>query len=160
MRSKITFRPLAAVCLAFLGLFIIPSFAKAAGDIVVKVDEALVLKLDRPAKRIILGNPAIADVAAQANNLLVLTGKSFGHTNIIALDVNNNEIINKKLNVQLTSTTAITLHRGSDRFTYACRPFCQSQLVMGDEVSYYKNMAEQVEKKFSVVTEVMSGHSK
>ena len=160
MRSKITFRPLAAACLAFLGLFVIPQFARASGDIVVKVDEALVLKLDRPAKRIILGNPAIVDVAAQANNLLVLTGKSFGHTNIIALDVNNNEILNKKLNVQLTSTTAITLHRGSDRFTYACRPFCQSQLVMGDEKTYYETNAKQILEKFGVVTEVMSGHSK
>ncbi len=160
MRFKPAIRPLAFACLAFLGLFIIPQFARASGQIVVKVDEALVLRLDRPAKRIILGNPAIVDVAAQANNLLVLTGKSFGNTNIIALDINNNEILNKKLTVQLLSETALTLHRGSDRFNYTCRPYCQSQMVVGDQKDYYENIAKQIENKFNLITEVMSGHTK
>lgn len=159
MRSLFSLRPLAAACVAFLGLIVIPQMAQAE-SLHIKVDEAAVIKLDRPAKKVILGNPAIADVAAQSNTLLVLTGKSFGHTNVIVLDENNEEIIHKKIRVELTSRSAMTLHRGSSRFSYACAPFCQSQLVMGDEKDYYKDNAEQIGLKFGVITEVMSGHTK
>ena len=131
-----------------------------ANHVTVRVDEARIIRLDRPAKRIVLGNPAIADVAAQSNSLLVLTGKSFGHTNVIALDENNDEIFNSTVNVQLTSTSAITLHRGAERFSYACAPFCQSQLVMGDEKKYYEKMGMQIQQKFNTISEVMSGHNK
>ena len=159
MRSLYPLRPLAAACIAFLALMILPNMAQAQ-NLHIKVDEAAVIKLDRPAKRVILGNPAIADVAAQSTTLLVLTGKSFGHTNLIVLDENNEEITNRKIRVELTSHSAMTLHRGSSRFSYACAPFCQSQLVMGDNADYYKRNAEQIGLKFGVVTEVMSGHTK
>jgi Flp pilus assembly secretin CpaC len=37
------------------------------------------------AAEVIIGNPTIADVSVQGGNLLVVTGKSFGVTNIISL---------------------------------------------------------------------------
>ncbi len=159
MRPFFPLRPLAAACIAFLGLVVMPQMVQAQ-ELNIKVDEATIIKLDRPAKRIILGNPAIADVAAQSSTLLVLTGKSFGHTNMIVLDKNDDEILRRKIRVELSSAAALTLHRGSQRYSYACAPFCQSQLVMGDAPDYYQSNAQQIEQKFKVITNVMSGHSK
>jgi hypothetical protein len=38
------------------------------------------------AAQAVVGNPIIADVSLQRNGVVVLTGKSFGSTNLIALD--------------------------------------------------------------------------
>ncbi len=62
-----------------------PMQARAA-DLIVKYDQSQLLRLPRPVVEIIIGNPTIADVTVQSGKLLVITGKSFGITNIIALD--------------------------------------------------------------------------
>ncbi|MEZ5828402.1 MAG: pilus assembly protein N-terminal domain-containing protein [Hyphomicrobiales bacterium] len=54
-------------------------------DIEVLIDEATLLRLERPAAEIVVGNPSIADVAVQNGKSIVLTGKSFGETNLIAI---------------------------------------------------------------------------
>lgn len=52
----------------------------------VVVDHAKVLRLPDKAQTVIVGNPAIADVTVQRNGVMVITGKSYGVTNLIALD--------------------------------------------------------------------------
>ena len=63
-----------------------------AADLTVKYDQSQLLRLSRPVSEIIIGNPTIADVSVQSKNLLVITGKSFGKTNIILLDSERNVI--------------------------------------------------------------------
>ncbi len=55
-------------------------------SVIVKVDHAKVVRLPEKAQTVIVGNPAIADVAVQKNGVMIVTGKSFGVTNLIALD--------------------------------------------------------------------------
>jgi len=64
--------------------------ALAADDLIVKYVQSRLLRLPHPASEIIIGNPAIVDIAIQSGNLLVVSGKSFGITNIIALDAERN----------------------------------------------------------------------
>ena len=52
--------------------------AAAAEDLIVKYDQSQLWRLERPIAEIIIGNPTIADVTIQSNDLLVVTGKSFG----------------------------------------------------------------------------------
>ena len=59
--------------------------AARANDLIVKYDQSQLLRLPRPAAAIIIGNPTIADVSVQGGNLLVVTGQSYGITNIIHL---------------------------------------------------------------------------
>ncbi|MFH7163151.1 pilus assembly protein N-terminal domain-containing protein, partial [Klebsiella pneumoniae] len=54
--------------------------------VTVMVDNAKVMRLPERTQTVIVGNPIIADVTLQKNGVLVLTGKSFGATNLIALD--------------------------------------------------------------------------
>ena len=75
--------------------------AKAsASDLVVAYDQSQLLRLPRPVASVIIGNPSIADVAIQGGNLLVVTGKTFGVTNIIALDAERNIIQDQSIVVQ------------------------------------------------------------
>ena len=49
---------------------------------------------------IVIGNPLIADASLQAGGLMVITGKGYGMTNIIALDRAGNVLMNKNIEVR------------------------------------------------------------
>jgi Flp pilus assembly secretin CpaC len=76
------------------GLFVVNLLAMSASepalavskDITVLIDQASLLRLERPASEIVVGNPSIGDVSVQSGKLLMITGKSFGETNIIVVD--------------------------------------------------------------------------
>ena len=52
----------------------------------VPVDQARIMKLPDGVATIVIGNPLIADAALQAGGMLVVTGKGYGSTNMLALD--------------------------------------------------------------------------
>jgi Flp pilus assembly secretin CpaC len=62
--------------------------ARAATDVIaVTLDQAKIARLPRGAATLIVGNPMIADVTMlKNNNTMVITGKGFGQTNLIAID--------------------------------------------------------------------------
>src|ERR1051325_11022033 len=62
--------------------------APASGQppLTVMIDHAKVVKLPERTQTVIVGNPIIADVTVQRNGIMVVTGKSYGVTNLIALD--------------------------------------------------------------------------
>jgi hypothetical protein len=120
----------------------------ASNEVNVTIDEAAIVKLVRPAAEIIVGNPSIADVAVQSGKLLVVTGKSFGRTNLIVIDSDGKEIINKMLSVQEPRSGLVTLHKGPEaRFTYYCAPNCASTLAVGDFNEHFKDIAEEIKTK-------------
>ena len=75
---------LAAVALA--GAVTSATAQDAPTIVAVTVDNAKVIRLPESTQTVIVGNPIIADVSLQKNGVLILTGKSFGSTNLIALD--------------------------------------------------------------------------
>ena len=120
------------------------------GDIEVLIDEATLLRLDRTAAEIIVGNPSIADVSVQSGKMLVVTGKSFGQTNLIVIDADGKAIINKKLSVQEPRQGLVTLYRGSARFSFYCAPNCTPPLVIGDEADHFDKIEKQIQSKRSI----------
>lgn len=134
-----------------LGLFAAPA---AAGDLVVRYDQSQLLRLPRAASEIIVGNPSIADVALQDGNLLVVTGKTFGITNIIALDADHNIIQDQRVMVERDDRKVVNLHKGTQRFTYACTPNCEPTLTIGDDEEFFKKVqsANSQKTKFSTST--------
>ena len=113
------------------------SSAANAGDLIVRYDQSQLLRLPRPATEIIIGNPSIADVSLQGGNLLVVTGKTFGITNIIALDADRNVIQDQRVMVERDDLKVVNLHKGSMRFTYSCTPNCEPNLTIGDDKSFF-----------------------
>lgn len=109
----------------------------SAGDLIVRYDQSQLLRLPRPATEIIIGNPSIADVSLQGGNLLVVTGKTFGITNIIALDSDRNVIQDQRVVVERDERRVVNLHKGATRFTYSCSPNCETNLTIGDDQTYF-----------------------
>jgi Pilus formation protein N terminal region len=108
-----------------------------ADDLIVRYDQSQLLRLPRPVAEIIIGNPSIADVTVQGGNLLVVTGKSFGLTNIIALDAEKNIIQDQRVMVERDQHNVVNLHRGNLRQTYSCTPNCAPMVTVGDDPDFF-----------------------
>lgn len=130
-------------------------------DLVVNYDQSQLVKLSRPAAEIIIGNPSIADVNVQNGNLLVVTGKTFGITNMIVLDAQKNVILDQRILVKRDEAKVVNLLRGTQRQSYNCTPQCNPSIVIGDENAYFESVAKASEKKmgFSEKSADQSGHS-
>jgi hypothetical protein len=136
-----------------------PLAAVAAGPVLVDaaMDEATLVRLEADAAQIIVGNPAIADVSVQNARLLVVTGKSYGTTNLIALDREGREILNARLSVREADRRQVTLYKGTLRQSLHCAPDCQRMLSIGDDRSQFEQLADTVTKKFGVVNSAIGG---
>jgi Flp pilus assembly secretin CpaC len=148
-RSCIRQAIVAAAIAAALALAAGP--AQATDDIIVKYDQSQLLRLPKPAAEIIVGNSSIADVSVQSGNLLVITGKTFGITNIIALDADRNVIQDQRVLVKRDEGKVVNLLRGTDRQSYNCSPQCNPSITVGDEQKYFDAIrgASQNKKEFS-----------
>ncbi|MEQ1615728.1 MAG: pilus assembly protein N-terminal domain-containing protein [Hyphomicrobiaceae bacterium] len=121
--------------------------AARANDLIVKYDQSQLLRLPRPAAEIIIGNPTIADVSVQGGNLLVVTGKSFGITNIISLDADRNIIQDQRVLVQRDEVRVVNLQKGAKRESYNCAPQCNPSITIGDDPAYFASVAANTERK-------------
>ena len=148
-RSALSFASIASVLFAAAALT--PRTAQAS-DLVVRYDQSQLIRLPRPAAEVIIGNPSIADVAIQGGNLLAVTGKSFGVTNIIALDAQRNVIQDQRIVVERDSQSNLVLYKGAERETYTCTPGCSPTLSIGDENKYFNTIAKHSESKMNTAT--------
>jgi Flp pilus assembly secretin CpaC len=121
-----------------------------AADLVVRYDQSQLLRLPRPASDIIIGNPSIADVTIQGGNLLVVTGKTFGITNIIALDAQRNVIQDQRVVVERDEQRMVVLYRGARRESYSCTPNCSPTITIGDETKFFDETLKSAQSKTSV----------
>jgi hypothetical protein len=111
----------------------------AADDLVVKFDQSQILKLPRPASEIIIGNPSIADVSLQGASMMVVTGKSFGLTNIIVLDTERNVIMDQRIMVRRDENRILHVYKAGSRSSYACTPQCNPTLTPGDDQKFFND---------------------
>jgi hypothetical protein len=118
-----------------------------ASDLIVAYDQSQLLRLPRPVASVIIGNPSIADVAIQGGNLLVVTGKTFGVTNIIALDSERNIIQDQRIIVQRDEVRTVNLNKGAVRQSYSCTPVCSPTLTIGDDKDYFDTISKHAETK-------------
>ena len=126
---------------------ILPGPALAGEDLIVKYDQSQLLRLPRPASEIIIGNPAIADISVQAGNLLVVTGKTFGITNMIVLDAERSVVWEARVMVKRDEAKVVNLQRGTQRQSYNCTPQCNPSITIGDEQGYFDTISKAAEKK-------------
>ena len=74
---------------------------------------------------------------------MVITGKGFGQTNLIAIDATGSLIEEEQIQV-LPSKTVLVLQSGSSRLSYACDPTCMPTAQLGDEDKTFKEVGEQM----------------
>lgn len=115
--------------------------ADPKGSVDVQVNMARILRLPSAASTIVIGNPGIADAAIQDPETIVLTGKTFGHTNLIALDAVGNPIADLKVEVVSQEDNLVLVYNGEERNTVSCTPDCGPALMMGDDTNYLGEVA-------------------
>jgi len=138
-----------AACSVLLGIAA-PAYATdpaptgAVGEtIAVYLDQSRVLKLPERTATLVVGNPLIADVSVQTGNVLVLTGKGYGTTNLIALDRNGALLMEHPVQVQGPSDNVVAVYRGVERESYSCTPDCSRRIMLGDTQTYFtSNMSQ------------------
>ena len=109
----------------------------------VNVDQAKLVKLPAHIATIVVGNPLIADVTLQPGGLVVVTGKGYGATNVIAMDRAGTILLDRVIQVEGPSDQVVTVYRGVDRESYSCMPICQKRVTLGDSPSYFKATMDQ-----------------
>ncbi|MFO7307288.1 MAG: pilus assembly protein N-terminal domain-containing protein [Pseudomonadota bacterium] len=130
-----------------------PAPALTKGETVtVAADQARLVRLPAGAQTVIVGNPAIADVSLQRNGILVVTGKSFGTTNLIALDASGNVLAESLIQVEEPASTVVTVLRGTARESLSCTPNCQPMLTLGDDMTYFTERADQMKQRNQLAT--------
>lgn len=91
----------------------------------VYMDHARVLKLDRPVSKVIIGNAKVADATVADAKTIVLTGRSFGTTNIVLLDADGNAIVDERILVSIDEGNTVRVFRQTDRSVLSCTPNCE-----------------------------------
>lgn len=127
--------------------------ASAADALSVTIDHAKVMHISRPADIVIVGNPGIADATIQDQQTLIITGRSYGSTNLIVLDSSGKAIAEETLTVGPSNDDGIvTVYKTSDnkhmtRQTFSCTPDCSPTVAIGDEDKAFSALTNQIKDR-------------
>jgi Flp pilus assembly secretin CpaC len=136
---------LAAAAIASSSL-LLPAFAQTETATLVTVDQAMILRLSAPAAAIVIGNPAIADATIMDSTTLVITGRSYGTTNLIVLDENGALVANQLITVQ-PAVDQVTVYRRSTQQTLSCNPICAPTVNVGDAGVAFDATTQQIQAR-------------
>lgn len=106
----------------------------------VTLDLATLMHVPKETSTLVIGNPTIADASVQRNGLIVVTGKSYGTTNLLMLDKDGQTLRELMVSVKAPSSANLVVQRGVDRETYSCHPRCQQTLTLGDSQKYFSEV--------------------
>jgi Flp pilus assembly secretin CpaC len=143
--AKTARRRLAVLWLA-AALLAQPGFA-AEAPLGIVLDHATLMKLPEKVSTIVVGNPLIADVTVQSGGLVVVTGKGYGTTNLIALDRAGAVLLERSIVVRGADANTIAVFRGVERETYSCTPNCERRITLGDSAGYFAATAAQADAR-------------
>ena len=113
-----------------LGVLAFSAFFQASANdlrqkILVTVDKAEVIKLQRPASLVSVSNPSIADINIQSPRVIFVIGKSIGETSINITTSSGDTTQSFDVNVIPSMENKVTVNLGTDAVkTLNCLPRC------------------------------------
>lgn len=99
------------------------------------MNHARVLKLDRPVSKVIVGNASVADATVADPTTIVLTGRSFGTTNLVLLDAEGNAIADERILVSIDEGNTVRVYRQTQRSVLSCTPNCEQHAEFQNNAS-------------------------
>ena len=117
---------------AFLSAGMLPYQVNATEiqAIQIQTDQAHILRLDKTAKSVIIGNDTIVDAVMQDGKTIVLTGRSNGVTNLVVIDQDGETLLDEKVMVGQNDVATTRIFRGANVLVMSCTPICEPKVVM------------------------------
>lgn len=103
----------------------------SSGYLRVYMNNARVLKLDRPVSKVIVGNSDVADATVADAKTIVLTGRAFGSTNLVLLDADGNAIVDERILVSIDEGNTVRVFKATSRTVLSCTPNCEEHAATG-----------------------------
>lgn len=114
--------------LGILGLGPMHAGAAEFRGILLKTDQAHILRLDKPVKSVVIGNDTIADAVMQDAKTIVLTGRSNGVTNLIVMDEKGVTLLDQEIMVGQNDMATTRVFRGANVLVLSCTPDCEPKI--------------------------------
>jgi hypothetical protein len=114
----------------------LPFHAAGQEVLILTLDEAKIMRLPERVATLVIGNPLIADASLQNAGMMVLTGKGYGATNLIALDRNGAVLLERMVQVE-GPRERVVVYRGVERETWSCAPDCERRITPGDAGAFF-----------------------
>ena len=111
---------------AFFSLALIVATPAMAGETLsVRMNQNAAVRLAAPARSVVVGNPAIADVTMLDARSMMVVGKSYGVTNVMVIDAHGRTILDRQV-VVTAPDSAMTYFKGGQTQTFACAERCEA----------------------------------
>ncbi len=91
------------------------------------MNHARILKFEQPVSSVIVGNSEVADITVSDPTTVVLTGKSYGSTNLVILNDQGEAVVDKRIVVSVDEENSVRIFRQIDRTVLSCAPICEEQ---------------------------------
>lgn len=139
------------VTMLMSGLGLSPAFAagtETASDVLkITLDQAKVAKVPTGTSTLVVGNPMIADVTMLKGGVgMIVTGKGYGQTNLVAIDAGGNILDEKQIRVE-PARTVLVVQRGTARASYSCNPLCMPTVQLGDDTAVFSEAGGQISSR-------------
>lgn len=106
-----------------------------AASLSVALNQSRIISLSEPASTFVIGNPAIADANFASPTKVLILGKAYGATNLIALDEDGKVILNTNLHVVSSKNNRVSLFKGGAKQSYDCYGDCVPTMDPGDDTT-------------------------
>lgn len=114
---------------AAAALLALPTAAAAQSrPLNVDIDQSTRVQLRAPAGSVIVGNPLIADVTVVDANTLFITGKGYGVTEVVAVDVLGRTVFQSQVVVTAGDSGRVRVWRGAQATEMACASTCSPSI--------------------------------
>ncbi len=140
-----------ATSLAAFLTFAMPVAGQAAETLTLLTDQTQLLALSGTPATVVVGNPSIADVTIQGNEVF-LHGKAFGTTNIIIMDAAGTRLADFEVTVMKNGSHDVAMWKGGGRYSYVCAPDCEVTFHVGDHPPTFDNWTSQSKAKLNLAT--------
>ena len=133
------------VLAATLLCFVWPVHAQEV--LTLQLDRARIINMPHGTHTLVIGNSGVADVTfLKRQNQLVINARSFGETNMIALDANGAALSELIIRVR-SSNHALVIQRGLERESWSCNPRCEPTVELGDSMRHTGDAMSQASRR-------------
>ncbi|MFP4519224.1 MAG: pilus assembly protein N-terminal domain-containing protein [Oceanicaulis sp.] len=134
---------LRALAAAALSLALTAPALANAHTVRVPANHAGLVRLPEGAATIVVGNPAIADAALYDDRTVIVSGRTFGQTNMIAMNEAGHVIYAADLSITESDRNHVRVYRNNVQFSFVCDPECQSVPTVGDQREWHQMLSNQ-----------------